>query len=94
MTTTHCKVLTFHKGYPPIKSHNPVNTWSSEAMCQIKLVNLHYNNYGPQTCQGGDITRGAPTHKVTSPFYNVVLRSHMTNENFTSATAEDLWAKV
>lgn len=94
MTTTHFKVLTFRKGYPPIKSHNPVNTWSCEVMCQIKLVNLHYDNYGPQTCQGGDMIRGAPTHKVTSPFYNVVLRSHMTNENFTSAIAEDLWAKI
>ena len=42
--------------------------------------NLHYHNdYGHQTCQGGDLPWGSPTPKILWPFDHVVLRDQVTN---------------
>ena len=40
----------------------------------------HYHNaYGHQPWQGGDLSLGALTHKITWPFDHVVLQDHKAN---------------
>ena len=46
----------------------------------LKILYLYdYNAYGYQTWQGGDLSQGAPTHKVKWPFNLVVLQNHEPN---------------
>ena len=40
MATKNGKVVTYHEGFPPIKSHNPLNMWSHELTLQIKNLSL------------------------------------------------------
>ena len=42
------KVVTYYKTIPPIKSNNPLKTWSFEIMPQIK-------NFLSPLSQGGDL---------------------------------------
>ena len=37
MATKPCKVLTYDEGLPPIESHDPLITWSSEIKLNYKL---------------------------------------------------------
>ena len=61
-------MVTYHEGFPPLKSHDPLNTTSQELNWQIKVLHLHYHNiYSHQTWQG-DILLGVLTHKVTLSF--------------------------
>ena len=49
---------------------------------------------GHQTCQGGDLQRGAPTDKVTWSFDHVVLRDHVTNQkhlHYQSVGGQQIW---
>ena len=49
---------------------------------QVKTLYLHYHNaYGYQTWQGGDLPYGAPTHKITGHFGQVVLEDHVSNKS-------------
>ena len=36
------RVVTYHQGLPPIKSHNLLITWSGRIKSQNKAVYLHY----------------------------------------------------
>ena len=48
--------------------------------CSCSLGSLpHHNGYDQQTWQDGDLSWGAPTHKVTWPFDHVVLGDCVTN---------------
>ena len=58
--------VTYHGGLSLIKKCDPFVTWPSEITRQTKTsIYLHYHNAsGHQTCQGGDLSWEAPTHKV------------------------------
>ena len=51
------------------------------ALQSLKTFYLNYNNasYVHQTRQGGDLSSGAPTDKVTWTFDPVVLQDHVKN---------------
>ena len=38
MSTKHGKVVTYREGLPPLKSHNPLNTWSREVTWEIRNI--------------------------------------------------------
>ena len=58
-------MVTYREGLSPIKSHNPLKTWSQEVKRQIKNVKSPTaKDLGHQTRQGSDKTLGAPTHDI------------------------------
>ena len=74
--TKQVKMVTYRKGLSPIKSHNSLNRFLRE----VSHIKYRYHNaYGHQTCQGGDILLGTPTHDVTWTFNYAVFRGHVTN---------------
>ena len=49
--------VTYHEGVPPIKSHDPLITWSCKITRQTKPIYFHcHNAYGHKTCYDSDLT--------------------------------------
>ena len=96
MATKLDRVVNYHEEFLPIKSHDPLITWSSVITWQTKTIILRYHNaYGQQTWQDGGLFWGAPAHKVTWPFDYVILRNHMTNWNrYISTTTTPIATKL
>ena len=53
---------------------------------QIPSTQQDRSVYDHQTWQDGKLLWLAPTHKVTQPFDHVVLKDHMTNQNYYIST--------
>ena len=45
MATTLCRMVTYSEGFPPIKSHDPIATWSLEITGQTKTYPQYHNVY-------------------------------------------------
>ena len=58
----HGEVVVYREGLLPINSSNPLNMQLRD---KLKTYPHCQNAYGHQTCQGGDIVRGASTRKFT-----------------------------
>ena len=78
MATKLGKVVTYYENVPPNKLHNPLNTWSREAMWQIKNIS-NTTVFSHQTWEWSYIQWGTSLHKVSRPFDHMILQSHMTN---------------
>ena len=44
MDVKHSKMVTYHDGFPSIKLHKPLNTWSREATDKLKTLYFNYRN--------------------------------------------------
>ena len=65
MVTKHGKVVTYCESLLPINSQNPVNMGHVRSRDKLTTFYLHYHNaYGHLTCPSGDLTWGAPIHKL------------------------------
>ena len=80
MTTKPGRVVTYHAGHPPIKSHDPLIMRSFVIMSQPKLSLHNHSAYSHQTWQDGDLHWGTPACKVTWYFDHAVLQNHTTNK--------------
>ena len=77
-TTTVPMVTKF--GSIAIKLNELFITWSCEFTWQTKSWYLHYHNaYCHQSCHGGPLPSGAPTHNVTWFFNYAVVWDHVTS---------------
>ena len=64
--------------YPlEIQSNGGLKQEHLKSSTSATKIYLHYHNdYGHQTWQGGDLSWGVPTHKITRLFDHVVLQDH------------------
>ena len=68
---TNDKVVTYHEGLPPTKSHEPLNS------SDITSLNHHSHNVcGYQTSQDDNILPEAPIYKAEWLFNEVIFRGH------------------
>ena len=71
-------VVIYDEGKPCMKSHDPLITWSRDKL-KIKYF-LFYKSYGHQeTCQGGDLWWGSPSHEVAWTSNYVSTWGYVTN---------------
>ena len=75
------RMLTYLDEFLPIKSHQPLITWSCKITSQTKTIMSPYHSvYGHKTCQDGDYLDRFLTIVIQS-FDHVVLQGHVTNKN-------------
>ena len=80
MVTKHGKVVTYCESLLPINSQNPVNMGHVMSRDKLTTFYLHYHNaYGHLTRPSGDLTRGAPIHKLAWLLNEAVLWGQVTN---------------
>ena len=74
------RVVAYHKGLPPIKSHDPLTMWSFEITWQIKNMSPLEGAYRQQTWQDYSWLWWPAAHKVAW-CVDAVLQYHLTNWN-------------
>ena len=82
MATKLGRMITYLDSLLPLKSQDPLITWSCEITWQTKLLYIHvvlqsYVTNDHQTWQGGDIPWRAPTHKLISQWRGFVRSRDM-----------------
>ena len=93
-STKFGKTMTYQKGLPPIKSHDPLITWSTRSCDKLQALYLPYQSaYGHQTSQ----TSLGLARKALWHFDHVVLQDHSRNWNhllylrYHSAYGHQIW---
>ena len=78
MATKLGRMVTYLDGLLPMKSHDPLITWSCEITGSRKPLYFHnHSAYGHQTWRGGDLTVAI----ITWTFNHVFLRDHLRNQS-------------
>ena len=90
------RVVSYHEGFLPIKSYNPLMGGLARSRDKLNLFYFHYqSNYSHQTYQYDSLLWWPRTHNVTWALYLVVLWGHVTNWNhYISTTRVSIAAKL
>ena len=66
---------TYHDGFPPIKSHNPLTTRRWRSRDKLNSLYLYYQNtYSHKTGQNDDLPSTASTHKFVGSYSHVITQ--------------------
>ena len=85
--TWQTKIITPLAGLLPIWSHD-----FARSRDKLTPLYLHcHSAFGHQTWQNGDLSRGAPNHKVTQRCDHVVLQSHVKTKIVIFPLLQCLW---